>query len=532
MAYSLRSRLVGGLLAAVAIGGLAWTPAFAETLVFAAGNDASTMDPHSNLTTPSTQLQRQVYEPLVGRDQELKVIPMLAESWEQTEPTRWRFKLRPNVKFHDGAALTADDVIFSLKRVAAPTSHFRPAVDTVTAVEKVDDLTFDIVTSEPDLVLLSKLTNVAIMNKAWSEANNAALPQDMSKQEEAFTSRHSNGTGPYMLESRVPNVETVLVVNPNYWGEITGNVTKYVSKPIAAAATRVAALLSGEVNFVLDAPLQDIERLKATDGITTSGGPELRTMFLTLNNEKEHLTGDNPPDKNPLRDQRVRKALYQAIDIDAIQSKIMRGYAVPTAIFFPPSVHGFPADLDVRYPYDVEAAKSLLKEAGYPDGFSFTLDCTANRYVNDEQLCQALVAMWAKVGVKVTPAPVPIAQFVQKITTRGQSDMFMQAAATTTLDAFYSLQAWVLSPTGRSGDGQWNLGGYKNDEIDKAILAIRSELDDTKRTELIHKAVELWKQDVVQIPLFHPVSTWAMRSNVDAKYRSDNQLEAKWVTIK
>lgn len=532
MAYALRGRLIGLMLAAVAAGSICSAPALAETLVFAAGNDASTLDPHSNLTTPSTQLQRQVYESLVGRDRDLKIVPLLAESWTQTSPTNWTFKLRPNIKFHDGSPLTADDVIFSLTRVAAPTSHFRPAVDTITKVNKIDDLTVEIVTSEPDLVMVSKLANVMIMNKAWSEANNAALPQDMTKQEEAFTSRHSNGTGPFMLESRVPNVETVLVRNPNYWGEVTGNVTKYVSKPIAAAATRVAALLSGEVNFVLDAPLQDIERLKSTADIKTSGGPELRTMFLTLNNEKEHLTGDNPPDKNPLRDRRVRLALYQAIDIDAIQSRIMRGYALPTAIFFPPSVHGFPADLDKRYPYDVEAAKGLLKEAGYPDGFSFTLDCTANRYVNDEQLCQALVAMWAKIGVKVTPAAVPIAQFVQKITKRGQSDMFMQAAATTTLDAFYSLQAWVLSPTGRAGDGQWNLGGYKNQEIDDAILAIRAELDDAKRTELIHRAVELWKADVVQIPLFHPVSTWAMRGNVEATYRSDNQLEAKWVTIK
>lgn len=531
MAYTLKGRLVGALLAAMA-GSAFPVSAMAETLVLAAGNDASTMDPHSNLTTPSTQLQRQVYEPLVGRDQELKIVPMLAESWEQTEPTKWVFKIRPNVKFHDGSALTADDVIFSLTRVAAPTSHFRPAVDTITGATRIDDLTVEITTSEPDLVMVSKLTNVMIMSKAWSEANDAALPQDMSKQEEAFTARNSNGTGPYILESRVPNVETVLVRNPDYWGENPGNVTRYVSKPIAAAATRVAALLSGEVNLVIDAPLQDIERLKNTDGVTTSGGPELRTMFLTLSNKETPLTGANPPDRNPFRDRRVRQALYQAIDIDAIQSRIMRGYAVPTAIFFPPAVHGFPADLDVRLPYDVDAAKALLVEAGYPDGFAFTFDCTANRYVNDEQLCQALVAMWAKVGVKVTPAAVPIAQFVQKITGPGGSDMFMQAAATTTLDAFYSLQAWVLSPTGRSGDGQWNLGGYKNPEIDAAILAIRAELDDAKRTQLIHRAVELWKADVVQIPLFHPVSTWAMRSNVEAQYRSDNQLEAKWVTIK
>ncbi len=530
MAYTIKGKLVGALLAAVVAGGAFSVPAMAETLVFAAGNDASTMDPHSNLTTPSTQLQRQVYEPLVGRDQEMKIVPVLAESWEQTGPTTWVFKLRPNVKFHDGSLLTADDVIFSLARVAAPTSHFRPTVDTISAANRIDDHTVEIVTTEPDLVMVSKLTNVMIMSKSWSEAHDAALPQDMSKQEEAFTSRNANGTGPFVLESRVPNVETVLVRNPDYWDEVPGNVTRYVSKPIAAAATRVAALLSGEVNFVVDAPLQDIERLKNTADITTSGGPELRTMFLSLNYDKESLTGDNPSDRNPFRDRRVRQALYQAIDIDAIHSRIMRGYSVPTAIFFPPAAHGFPADLDVRLPYDVDAAKALLVEAGYPDGFSFTLDCTANRYVNDEQLCQALVAMWAKIGVKASPAAVPIAQFVQKVTSK-QSDMFMQAAATTTIDAFYSLQAWVLGPTGRTGDGQWSMG-YKNPEVEDAILAIRTELDDAKRTQLIHRAVELQKADIVQIPLFHPVSTWAMRSSVDAQYRSDNQLEAKWVTIK
>jgi peptide/nickel transport system substrate-binding protein len=515
---------------ALFLAALAVLPAEAKTLRFAAAGDAATLDPHSQNVATTAQLLRQIYEPLVNRDRELKLEPGLALSWSQVEPTRWRFQLRPGVTFHDGAAFTADDVVFSLKRTAAAGSNYANFVDTVTGSAAVDPLTVDILTSEPDPVLIDKLASVMIMNKAWAEKNGAELPQNFAQKQQTFSSRNANGTGPYRLQSREPDVRTVLVRHPGYWGRIEGNVDEYVSLPISANATRVAALLSGEVDFVLDPPLQDIGRLQATAGMTVLIGPEIRTMFLVMDQGREQLATSSVKGRNPFKDRRVRQALYQAIDIEAIKTRVMRGYSVPTALLFPPGVHGHAPDLDQRLPFDRAKAKALLTEAGYPEGFDFTLDCSNNRYVNDEAICQALVAMWAQIGVKVQLNALPLGPFFAKVQSKDTS-MFMLGSGPPTLDAFYSFQIHALSPTGRPGDAIWNLGGYKNPEMDRLVQAMRLELDPARRDALIRQALELYKSDVVHLPLHHQVIPWAMRGTVHVQHRADNQLEAKWVTV-
>jgi peptide/nickel transport system substrate-binding protein len=234
--------------------------------------------------------------------------------------------------------------------------------------------------------------------------------------------------------------------------------------------------------------------------------------------------------RNPFKDRRVRQALYQAIDIEAIRSRIMRGFARPSALLFGPGVRGYAPDLDVRLPFDLAKAKSLMAEAGYPDGFSVTLDCPNNRYINDAQVCAALAAMWAKIGVKVTLNAQPLQLFFPKIQ-RKDTSMYFLGSGSATLDAYYMFQIHLLPPDGLPGDGSWNLGGYNNPAMTELIGRIKKELDQTRRNELIRQALMLYKQDIAQLPLYHQEIAWAARDNIQLAIRPDDQLEAKWVVV-
>jgi peptide/nickel transport system substrate-binding protein len=510
-------------------------PAGAAALRVSATGDAGTLDPQSQNIATTAQLLRQIYEPLVNRDQSLAIEPGLAETWSQVEAMRWRFKLRPNVAFHDGGTLTADDVVFSLQRAMAPSSNYSNFLDTVVRAEAVDPMTVDIVTSEPDPILVDKLASIAIMSKAWCETNHAEVPQNAAQQQESFSARHTNGTGPFVLTSREPGVKTVLTRFGGWWGKATGNVTEYVSVPIANPATRIAALVSGEVDLLLDPPLSAIERLRTSLQIKIVEGPEIRTMFIVMDQSRDELLYSDVKGKNPFKDRRVRQALYQATDIEAIRTKIMRGFALPSALLFGPGVRGYPKDLDIRLPYDREKARALLAEAGYQQGFAVTLDCPNNRYVNDEDVCMALAAMWAQIGVRTAVNAQPLQTFFPKIQRRDTSLYFL-GSGSATLDAYYMFQIHLLPPAGpagggHTGDGVWNLGGYVNPGLTDLIGQIRGELDPQRRDGLIRDALLKYKQDLPHLPLYHQQIAWALRSNVKAPFRSDNQLEAKWVTI-
>ncbi len=504
-----------------------WT----ETLRVSSAGDAGTLDPHAQNIIPTAQLLRQIYEPLVNRGPKLELEPGLAVNWGYIEPTRMRFQLRDGVTFHDGGKFTADDVVFSLTRAATQTSNYANFLDSVARVEAVDKLTVDVVTTEPDPILLDKLSSIAIMSKEWSVANHAELPRDASQGQEAFTARHTNGTGPYELTSREESVRTVLDRNPHWWREIGGNVTQYVSLPIGGAATRVAAFLSGEVDVLLDPPLQDIDQLTKRDNVTVLKVPEIRTMFIVMDQGRDELLYSDVKGKNPFKDIRVRRALYESIDIDAITGRIERGFALPTGLLFGPGVRGYAADIDTRLlPLDIAKAKADLADAGYADGFAVTLDCPNNRYLNDSDVCAALAAMWAKAGVRATVNAQPLQSFFPKIQRRDTS-MFFLGSGSATLDAYYMFQIHLLPPDGRPGDGLWNLGGYSNPSLTEMIGKIRGELAKDKRDELIRGALLAARADIANLPLYHQEIAWAAHGNVDVQIRPDNQLEAKWVTV-
>ena len=525
-----RRFLAAGIAAAALTGAMLPAVADARTLRWASQNDLLTWDPHAQNHQTTLAFLGHVYEGLVRYDRSYQIEPSLATAWQQVSPTQMRFTLRRNVKFHDGTPFTADDVVFSLQRAAAPPSNMTVYVQGIQEVKKVDDFTVDLILSGPNPVLLRQLTDARIMSRAWAVKNKAEKAQNYTAKEESFSARNANGTGPYMLKEWSPDVRTVLVENTGWWDKKSGNVTELVYTPIKADATRVAALLSGQIDLLTDPAPQDVARLKQDGSIKVIEGAENRTMFFGLDQARDELLYGQKG-KNPFKDVRVRKALYQAIDIETIRRNTMRNLSIPAGTMIAPSVHGWSKEADARWPYDPEAARKLLAEAGQQN-LEFTLDCPNNRYVNDEEICQAVVAMWAKIGVKARLNAMPFATYIAKILKRDTS-AYMLGWGVATFDALYSLQSLVRSPAadGKGADGTYNLGAYSNPQIDRLIDGIKVETDAAKRDGMIREALKLHHEDVGHLPLHHQVRPWAMRRNVTVEHRADDRPISAWSKV-
>jgi peptide/nickel transport system substrate-binding protein len=518
--------------ALLAAGVLAAGPAVhAKTLRWASQGDFLTMDPHAQNESLNNTAAAYIYEPLITYNEKFELVPALATSWTRDGNLLWKFNLRKGVKFHDGTPFTADDVVFTIERAMAPTSNFRVYTTGIQGARKIDDHTVLIYTTVPNPVLLRQLTELRIMSKAWSEKNKVTKPQDFVKKEETYAARNANGTGPYMLKSREVDIRTVFVENPNWWGKPTkkGNVTEVVYTPVKSESTRTAALLSGELDFVLDPAPQDIARMKQNANIKVVEGSETRTIFIGLDQYRDELLYSNVKGKNPFKDLRVRQALYYAIDIEGIKRAVMRGLSDPTGAIIAPQVNGWTKEANQRLPYNVETAKKLLADAGYPNGFEFTLDCPNNRYINDEDICKAVVSMWARIGLKVSLNAMPRVTYFAKIQ-KYDTSAYLLGWGVPTFDALYSLQSLAMT-VGKEGDGNFNLGRVSNPEFDKLVTAMKSEVDVKKRNDIIARALMLHNQQVMHIPLHNQVIPWAMRKNVTVVHRADNRLEASWVRI-
>ena len=531
MARSLRTTA----LALVIIGALAaLAPAAdAKTLRWAGRGDMQTTDPHSQNEGLTNNINQLIYEFLIVRDKTLGQIPALAESWTQVNPTTWRFKLRPGVKFHDGTPFTADDDVFSFERARAETSQLKVYANASGMPKKIDDLTVEFTTNGPNPIELEHVGTINIMSKAWSEKNRATKPQNYTQKEDMITAHQANGTGPYMLKSREPDIKTVLVKNPNWWGlkdgRWEGNADEVVYTPIVSDATRVAALISGEVDLINDPPPQDVPRLAQTPGIKVMEGTENRVVFIAMDQARDELLYSNVKGKNPFKDKRVRQALYHAVDIEAIHKNTMRGLSQPTGAMLPSPIQTTP-EIEERLPFDRERAKKLLAEAGYPNGFEVTLDCPNNRYVNDEKICQALAAMWAQVGVTVRVNAMPRATFFPKIE-KVDTSMYMLGWGGGTTDAIFILQP-VLSSHNGKGDGDYNYGRYSNPKLDELTAKIKTNVNAGERLNQIHEALLAQNAETNHIPLHRQVIPWAARSNVTAVHRADNNVIPYWVAIK
>ena len=502
----------------------------AATLRVANQGDALSMDPHSLNESLQLSFTGNIYEPLVARGKQLELVPGLATKWTMVSPTVWRFELRKGVTFHDGTPFGADDVVFSFKRAAADGSDMKSYTAPIKDVRKVDDSTVEIETLAPFPILPDTLTTLFIMSKKWSEDNKATVPVDRRKGIENTASFKANGTGPYRLKERQPGSKTVLVANPRYWGKIDGNVDEVVFTPIGNDATRVAAMLSGEIDVMEPVPLQDAERLKASPNLKVMQGPELRTIFLGMDQKRDELLFSNIKGKNPFKDIRVRRAFYQAIDIETIKTRVMRGAATPTGLMVAPGIKGFVADLNKRAPHDAEAAKKLLAEAGYPNGFEVGMNCPNDRYVNDGEICQAVAANLARIGVKINLQAESKATYFPKILSRNTS-FYMLGWTPGTYDAHNALSNLIATPTDK-GQGLFNLGSYSNPKVDELTLKIQSETDEAKRNAMIAEAFKLHADDFGHIPLHQQALAWAMKKNVELVQLADNFMPFKYIVVK
>ncbi len=496
------------------------------TLRVADQGDALSMDPHSLNESLQLSLLGNIYEPLVARDRKLALAPGLATAWKQVTPTVWRFDLRRKVKFHDGSPFTADDVVFSFARAAGEGSDMKSYTTMIREVRRVDDHRIEIVTTSPFPILPDVISLVYMMSSKWCSENGAQRPVDKRKGIENAASFRANGTGPFRLKSRDPGVRTVLARHFGYWDEVEANFDEVAFTPISNDATRVAALASGEIDMMQPVPVQDVARLKQNRDLKVLQGPELRTIFLGMDQARDELLYSNVKGRNPFRDRRVRQAFYQAIDIEAIRTRIMRGAATPTALMVAPGIRGFVPALDKRLPYDPEAAKKLLAQAGYPNGFEVKLNCPNDRYVNDGEICQAVAGMLARVGVKIRLEAESKATYFPKILSRNTS-FYMLGWTPGTYDSHNPLNALMASP-GPGGRGQFNLGGYSNARLDELTVKIGSETNEKRRNAMIAEAFRIHQDDVGHIPLHQQALAWGMRSKVRMVQLADNVNLFKW----
>jgi peptide/nickel transport system substrate-binding protein len=506
------------------------TTAQAQTLRWASQGDPLTMDPQSQNEGLTNAVNGQVYERLMRRDRQLNLVPALALSWEQTSPLVWRFKLRPGVKFHDGTLLTADDVVFSFKRSQDPVSTFSVYANAVGTPVALDALTVEFRLARVNPVFLQHAESVFIVSRAWCEKHKVQRPLDFKNKEESFASFNANGTGAYQLVSRQPGIKTTFKRNPAWWGSLEGNVQEIVYTPIANDATRLAALISGEIDFVLDPAPRDVPRLRNTSGVKIIDGPENRLIFIGMDQQRDELLYGSVKQRNPFKDLRVRRALYHAVDIETLRSKLMNGMAVPTGGVTPSPLGAFnDASLETRLPFDVARAKALMAEAGYPEGFEVTIDCPNNRYVNDDEICIALATMWAKIGVRLKVNAMPRALYFPRME-KHDTSMYLLGWGGSVTDAETTLTPVMRSP-GDKGEGLYNYGRSRNEKFDALAAASSIEPDTKKREELIKAALREWREQVHTIPLHRQMIPWAARANVSVVHRADNWLEVTWVRV-
>jgi peptide/nickel transport system substrate-binding protein len=502
-------------------------PAQAAQFRIATAFDPQTMDPHAIALLYHSRVVFQIYESLVGRDQQFKTEPALAVSWQMVNPTTWRFKLREGVKFHDGSAFDADDAVFSLERAFAPPSQRAFQLRGAKAFRKVDALTIDIELEAPDAVLPEKLQFVAMMSRAWADKHGVTKAQDFNGKQETYAVRNANGTGPFRLDRYEPDVRTRLVRHGAWWGwddKRSGNLQEASWVTIKSDATRLAALSSAEVDMVMDPPYQDIARLKADPRLALLQVPDIGQQYFTFDQARDELQDSDVKGRNPFKDLRVRKAVYHAVNVPLIVDKVLRGQAVPTGAFLSPLVDGSPPELDKRLQHDPARAKALLAEAGFPNGFAVTLDCVNVAW--RENVCQAAAAMLTQVGIRTTLRSSPTNQFFPKLSQGTAS--FVEYGWTATPDAWNSLNG-LFRTFDRSGLGTFNAGRYSNPKLDVLIDNIRTEPDLTRRRAMVATVLRIVGDELPYIPLYRRTITWAMAKKFGAVQWPNDTIELRWV---
>ncbi len=537
--HALRACVAPAVVVTLALGLLvmtpvAWPQSPAKTLRFASAFDPQTMDPHALALLYQSRVLTQVYEGLVNRGRDFKLEPSLATSWSMASPTRWRFTLRAGVKFHDGTPLSADDVVFSIERALDKASQRRNQLFGISGAVKVDDATVDVLTSQPDAVLPEKLYLIAIMSRAWCEKNNVLRPQDYNAKQETSAVRNANGTGPFMLARYEADVRTVLKAHPNWWGRSAdaarfggGNLAEAYYQVIQSDATRLAALASGQVDFVIDPPFQDLARLKLDKTLRVVSTADIGTQYLAFNQHAAELPGSDVKGRNPFTDVRVRRAVQLAIDTDLIVRQVLRGEGAVTGSFISPLVDGYLPEFERRPKADPAAARALLKAAGYENGFSLQMDCVNVAW--RASVCQAIAAMLERVGIRASLVTSPSSVFFPKLS-QGTGSL-VEFGWSPTPDPWGTLQSLIRSNDGLT-TGAFNAGRYSNPNADALIDALRVEPDLAKRRLMVGEVLRITAAELPMLPLYRRKHNWVMRPNVDVVQWPSDMLELRWVTLR
>lgn len=493
-------RLIVAVLAAALV--MAAGFAHAKTLKLAMDADPVSLDPHVQLSGGMLQYSHMVFDPLIRWSKDMDFEARLAEKWERIDELTVRFHLRKGVKFHSGNEFTAKDVAWTLARLKK-SQDFKGLFDIFGEPKIVDDHTIDLVTKKPYPLLLNMATYIfPLDSEFYTGTDENGQPKDaIVKTGPSFANANASGTGKFIVTEREQGVKTIFTAFEGYWDKDSGNVTEIVLTPIKEDATRVAALLSGDVDFIMPVPPQDLDRLRSSENVKLVTMTGSRIITFQLNQKR----------REEFKDPKVREAIVYATNNPGIVEKIMKGFGTAAGQQSPEGYQGHNPALTPRY--DLDKAKQLMAESNYPDGFTVTMIAPNNRYVNDEKISEAFVSMMAKIGIKVDLKTMPKAQYWDQFDAQ-VADIQMIGWHSDTEDTANFFEYLLMCPNKEAGTGQYNSGNYCNAEVDEIILASQSETDREKRAEMLQKAEKIVYEDAAYVPLHWQDLSWAGKPNL------------------
>ncbi len=497
-------------------------PAGAADISIALGADVTSIDPHYHNLTPNNNIAEHVFETLITKDARSRLKPALAESWRAVDELTWEFKLRRGVKFHDGGDFTAQDVVFSLDRVPnVPNSPSSFATYSKQITEKivVDPYTIRFKTATPYPLMPTDMSTIFILS---ARAAKGATTEDFN------SGKATIGTGAFKFVRYAKGDRIELARNDAYWGAKAA-WDKVTLRIITADPTRVAALLAGDVRAIENVPTADIARIAKSNDLSLYRTVSHRLMYLHLDSSRDRSPfvtdkAGKPLEKNPLKDVRVRRAISKAINRQALVDRVMEGAGVSTGQLMPEGLFGYTSALKPDA-YDVEGARKLLAEAGYPDGFAVTLHAPNNRYVNDEQIAQAVAQLLARAGIATRVDAMPSSVYFSR-GSKLEFSLMLVGWGADTAEASSPLKALLATFNTEKGMGTANRGRYSNPKMDEALTQALAIVDDTKRERMLQQATEIAINDLGIIPLYHQHNLWATRKGITYAPRTDERTLA------
>ncbi|MGB3020832.1 MAG: ABC transporter substrate-binding protein [Methyloceanibacter sp.] len=478
-------------------------PAEARTLRMAYDADPTSLDPHEQLASATLQFSHLVFDPLLRFRKDLTLEPRLATSWEKIDDRTTRFHLRQGVRFHSGRTLSAADLVWTFNRLKQ-SPDFKALFEPFSEAKAVDDLTVDLITKGPYPLVLNLATYIFAMDREFYGGmdERGRAKDEIVKHGASFASTHPAGTGPFIVTEREQGTRLKFKRFADYWDKDSpGNVDEIVFTPIKEPATRVAALLAGDVDFIAPVPPTDVDRIERSPCCTLVTMPSARPVTFELNQNRV------PAFKDP----RVRLAINYAVNRQGIAEKIMRGFATPAGQLSPPGYAGHDPALQPRF--DLAKARMLMEQAGYADGFSVTMMAPNNRYIEDYRIAQAIAAMLAKIKIKVDLQTMPKAQYWQRFDERA-ADMMMIGWQSDTQDSANFYEFLVMTPDPKTGYGQYNAGTYSNPEVDRLTLATQTMTDAEARARRLKEIERILHDDAALVPLHWQHLSWAAGKNV------------------